>query len=190
MQSFFAVLAFVFSALSYIWFISGVLTSKTRPTISSWISWGLMDATVLAGMVAQHEIAWQMVAYVLGVGAVISASLWKKASVGWTMMDTICVTIVMASIAGWVFTGDADMAIVLGLVAAVVGSIPMIVNTWKNPANELLLPWLFILAGGISGVLAITNWSIAGAATPVVFATVQVGFVLLIARKFLTPQAA
>ena len=189
-SNFFAVIAFIFSAVAYIPFVSGVLKSETRPTISSWISWGLMDGTVLAGMIAQHEIAWQMVAYVLGVGAVISASLMKNASLNWTRMDTVCVAIVSASVAGWAFTGDADIAIVLSLLAAVVGSIPMVVNTLKNPANEHLLPWLLVLVGGISGVLAITNWSIAGAATPVTFLILQGAFVALIARKFLTPQAA
>jgi len=180
----FAILSFVFSAFAYIPYVRGVFKSKTRPTISTWISWCLMDGVVLAGMVAQHQIAWQMIAYVLGCLAVISASLYCNATLGWKNLDTYCVGIVAVAVCSWAITGDPDLAIVFSLVAAIVGSVPMMVNSWKDPANEMLMPWLFIMAGGICGVLAITEYTIAGAATQWVFLAVQVIFVALITRKF------
>jgi hypothetical protein len=187
--SIFAALSFVFSALAYIPYVAGVLKSKTRPTISVWISWGLMDLAILIGMIAQNEIAWQMVAYVLGVVAVIIACYFKNAALGWKTLDTVCLTIVAIAISGWALTGNPDVGIILSLVAAVVGSIPLIVNTWKDPTHEPLLPWVMVTAGGLFGVLAIVNFTIAGATTQITFFLLQLAFVLLILRRYQLPRA-
>ena len=189
-KTIFAVLAFVLSAFAYIPYVQGVLKSETRPTVSTWISWGLMDAAALAGMIAAGEMAWQMVAYVVGVAFVLAASFYKHAALGWKRLDSLCIGIVSLAIIGWLASGDPNVAIVLSLVAAVVGSIPMAVNSAQDPHNEPLLPWVFVLAGGICGVLAINSWTVAGAGTPVVFAGVQAIFVILISRKFIVRKAA
>lgn len=183
-KAIFAALSFFFSAIAYIWFVRGVLESKTRPTISSWISWGLMDGAILAGMVVAGEIAWQMAAYTFGVCCVLYACRYKKASMDWKNLDTFCVCAVCLAIAGWMMTGNPDVAIIVSLVAITVGSVPMLVNSWRNPHNEQLLPWTLIVTGGAFGVLAIKNWSIAGALTQVVFLLIQIAVFLLIARKF------
>lgn len=187
--AFFGILSFLFSTLAYFPYVDGVLRSKTRPTISTWISWTLMDASIFAGMIAQEEIAWQMLAYVLGSLVVVAVSIYKGASLGWKLLDTICVAIVIGALAGWFITGDAKVAIVLGLISAVVGSVPMLINTWKSPFNELLMPWILVLLGGICGIGAIANWTIVGAATPVTFLVIQAAFVLLIGRRFFVERA-
>jgi hypothetical protein len=45
--TFFAILSFVFSSFAYVPYIRGVLASTTKPTLSTWISWGLMDLAIL-----------------------------------------------------------------------------------------------------------------------------------------------
>ncbi len=181
--SVFAVLAFLFSAVAYVFYIKSVLASNAQPTISSWISWWLMDIAILAGIIAAGEMAWQMVAYIVGVVFVIGASVYKGAVVGWTRLDSVCLAIVIVAIGLWVISGDPNIAIVLSLVAITIGTIPMVVNIWRHPAREPLVPWFFFLAGGIFGVLAIPVWNIAAALTPVWFLVLGVLNVLLISRK-------
>jgi hypothetical protein len=182
--SIFDILAFVFSVAAYFPYTKAVLSSKAQPTISSWISWLIMDSAILAGMLAQHTIAWQMVAYIIGVGFVIGASLWKRATIGLTRLDSFCLSVVLIAVLLWALSGDPDIAIMLSLVALIVGTIPMIVNVWRNPSREPLLPWILFLAGGVCGVFAIPLWNIAAALTPFVFLILQITIVLLVSRKF------
>jgi hypothetical protein len=151
----FDLLALVVSVIAYVPLVRSIYTSKARPTISLWISWGLMDTAILAGMIAAGEIGWQMVAYVIGVGFVLGVCIYKKASLGWTRLDTICLLIVIVAILMWALSGDPDMAIIFSLIAAVVATIPFARNLWIDPAREIMSPWVLFLIGGIFGVMAI-----------------------------------
>jgi len=182
-------LALLISVGAYLPYLRTLVVSDVRPTISSWLSWLAMDAAILAGMIAKDAVAPQMVAYVSGSVVVIIISCWKGATTKWTWVDYICLSATSFAVGLWSISGDADWAIVLGLVAGVFGTIPMQVNLWKNPASEALLPWFLWLVGGVFGIGAIEKWTIAGAATPLVFLVLQITTVLLIARKFRQPSA-
>lgn len=184
LHSVFATLSFVFSVAAYVPYTTSVWSSTSRPTLSTWLSWWIMDIAILAGMFAKDAVAMQMIAYVIGCAFVIGACLWRKAILGWTRLDSICMVLVFGAIVLWTLSGDADFAIIMSLVAVTIGCIPMLINVWHTPAREPFLPWVLITIGGLFGVAAIPKWTIADALTPIVFATVQVGCILLISRKF------
>lgn len=181
-KTLFAILSVGFSAAAYVFYTRSVLRSA-RPTLSAWISWGLMDGAILAAMIVAGEIAWQMVAYVIGVCVVLAASIYKKAALDWKRLDTYCLVIVVIAVTLWAISGDPNIAIILSLVAITVGCIPLIANVWKDPSREPLLPWLLITIGGFFGVLAIREWNIAAALTPVWFLALMGFFVWLLVRK-------
>ncbi len=186
----FAVLSFVFSVAAYVPYTRAVLYSSAKPTLSTWLSWWIMDFAILAGMFAKHAVAMQMIAYVVGCAFVIGACFWRKAILGWTRLDSICMLLVVCAIVLWALSGDANFAIVMSLIAMCIGTVPMLVNVSHAPAREPFLPWILVLIGGLFGVAAIPKWTIAAALTPVVFAIVQVAFVLLISRKFRRKNAS
>jgi hypothetical protein len=182
--SFFGLLAFFLSAVAYFPYWKALLAGEARPTISSWISWGTMDVAILAGMLAQGTIAWQMVAYIVGACLIIGISVWKGATMDWKKLDAFCLTSALIAIVLWYLSGNPDVAIILGVFAFVIGTIPMLSNTWHDPIHEPILPWALFLTGGMCGVAAIPTWNIASALTPVVFLVCQVTVVVLICRKF------
>jgi hypothetical protein len=171
--------AFLFSAALYLPYIQAIRASNARPTISAWITWMAIDAAVLAGMLSQHTIAWQIVAYLIGGSAVVGVSIWKGAAMGWQTIDTVCLLFVALALALWGFSENANLAIILSLVACFVGTIPMWRHLWYGIAQEPLLPWLLALVGGTCGVLGIPEWNIASALTPIVFWGFQITTVLL-----------
>lgn len=195
----FASLAFLFSVVAYVPYARSVIVSDTKPTISAWASWWLMDAAILGGMIAANEIAWQMVAYIVGIAFVIGACVYKifviggaeqkEEGTGWTRLDSFCLAIVVIAIGLWVISGNPNIAIVLSLVAITIGTVPMLANIWHHPEREPLLPWVLWLVGGTFGVLAIPVWNIAGALTPIWFLVLQALVVLLVSRK-LRPSSA
>lgn len=188
--SWFALLAFLLSAGSYIPYVRAIFGGKARPTISAWLSWFIVDAAIFFAAAVQGEVLYQVAAYVVGCLIIIGACLYIRAPLGWTRLDTICTALVVVAIILWVSTGDADVAIVIGLTAMTIGSLPMFVNVWQDPAREPILPWLLNLGGALCGFAAIEHWTIAGALSPVIFLSLSVLFNLNIWRQLLHKQAS
>jgi hypothetical protein len=180
----FAILSFLFSAGAYVPYVKAVLVSNARPTISTWISWGVMDAALLAGMIAADEMAWQLVSYIGGVGFVIAASVYKGATLGWTRLDSVCISLVFMAVGLWTLSGNPNIAIMTSAIATTIGTIPMVRNIWHNPTREPILPWILVVIGGGFGVSAVRSWTIAAALGPVCFFILQIIIVVLISRKF------
>ncbi|MDO8560972.1 MAG: hypothetical protein Q7R91_02045 [bacterium] len=181
-KSVFTALAFLLSAVAYVPYTASVLSGDAHPTISSWISWGIMDVAILVGVIAAGEMAWQMVAYITGAAVVVMTSVWKGAAMGWTRLDFACFAIVIVAVALWTISKEPNVLIVLCLVATTIGTIPTITSVWTDPGREPPLPWLLIVAGSACGVLAIKKWNIAGALTPICFLALQITVLLIIYR--------
>ena len=186
----FSSLSFLFSLACYVPYVKSVLTDKDiHPTLSSWLSWLATDIAVLAGIMAAGEMAWQMVAYILGCLFVIAASVYRGAAVGWTRFDSICFGIVIVACLLWYLSGDPNVGIVTNIVAVLFGTTPVLRNLWRDPKREPFLSWILVGIGGMFGALAVPEWNIAGALAPVVYLVLQVLIILLICRKFLMADA-
>ncbi len=178
----FEALCFLLSIGFYVAYIPSVLSGKTKPTLSSWISWVIMDSAILAGMLAQGAISWQLVAYVMGTSVLLALCAWRGSSLGWKRLDSYCLSVSVLASALWAISGNPNIAIVLSLAAIVVGSMPMFVNTWKNSIHESILPWAVSFVGGIFSVLAIREWTIASALTPITIFVLQCIFMVILLR--------
>ncbi len=180
----FSSLAFIISISAYIPYVKSILASESRPTISTYLSWGLLDLAIFFGMWSKGMFSWLMLAYVVGTGVLVGVSLYKKARVGWTPLDTQCIVGAAIGAVLYLITGDSNVAIVVSLLTIIIATLPMIRNLHKNPSTKSFAAWLFFFAGGVAGVIGISEWSIAGALTPIVFVVIQATMVWLISRKF------
>lgn len=177
-------LSVFFTAIGYIPFCFATWRSKTRPTLSSWIAWLVMDTVVYLSMKAGGENATQLLAYIAGIISVLAVCAIRRATMGWGWFDTICVVVTGIAVVGWAKSGNPAVAIFFSMIAAVVSSLPVLKNALENPQNEVFLGWLLITTGGVLGIAAITNWTVIGAVTPIVFGTLQTLMLVLVARKF------
>lgn len=135
-------------------------------------------------MLNKGVVAWQLPAYITGLSILIALSIYKKATLRWKRLDIICLVAVLLAILLYVFTGDSNNAIIVSLIANTIATFPMFRNLWKNPNTENLPAWLLLFAGGICGVLGITNWTVAEALPSVNFLFLQAIIVALILRRF------
>jgi hypothetical protein len=177
-------LALGLSLVMYVYYIKSILNSSARPTVSTWICWLIMDALVLSGMASKHDTSPQLIAYFLGTACIIGVCVQANASLGWKWYDTLCTA--MAVVAGTlsVSLSDANYAIGLGLLAMVVGSIPLLYNAWKEPAHEPMMAWIFNLLGAIAAVMSVGQWTLDEASKPL-FLVLSILFNIVIARQFL-----
>lgn len=159
-----------------------VIAGRAHPTLSTWIAWGIMDVAILVGMILAGEIAWQVVAYVVGVAVVFTASAWKGASVGWTLLDLGCLAVVALAVIFYLLSKKPAVLIIISLIGMTIGTIPTIVSMWNDPMREPLLPWLLFMAGGICGMLAVKEWRSIALASPTCFLVLQVLVLVLMFR--------
>lgn len=175
-------------------------TQDVRPTISGWTSWLLTDSAILAAMIARHNIAWQMVPYIIGSTIVILLSLrkglklahmrgevvsWRDAFMDWGLKDTICVSIVAIAIIAWGIKRDPDYTIYLAVFSGIIGAWAVTWPLCNDPYRESLLAWTIFLVGGFFGIMAITEWTFAGAAVPISIFFIQGTIVVLATRRYL-----
>ena len=181
--SFFTALAIVAVVWAYVPYIRSILSGTSRPTLSTWLSWLIVDAVILAGMIAKDSIVRQMYVYFAGTGLIVILCGVKKVTIEWKKLDSFCFGLVILALVGWYFSGNANVAITISVVANIVGSIPMLINLWKDPRNEPLRGWLYGLLAATLGVLAIPSMTIAYALTPIAFFFIQSGVIILILRR-------
>lgn len=185
----FATLAFTCSALAYIPYVRNIATGRTRPTLSSWFSWCTMDAIIFTSGFAAGAMSYQMLAYTLGSGVVLGFSIYKRASLAWHTLDSFCLGSAVVAMLLWYLSGDPKVGLLLSLFAAIVGSIPFILNIRKDPHNEAILPWVLVLLGSVCQILTVKEWVIMEALTPLTWLTLQVMTLWYITKKYRHPAA-
>lgn len=193
----FAVLAFI-PAFIETWTIKDQY--DVRPTISGWLSWVASDIAILSAMIVRDDISWQMVPYVFGSSILIILALrkgwkiarirgestsWKDPFMDWNHKDTTCIGIVAVAIVVWSISHDPDYAIYLTAISATIGAFAIWVPLMADPYREPLNAWVLFLVGGVFGLAAVNEWTLAGALIPVMCFVVQTTMVTLTARRFL-----
>lgn len=173
-----AVLSLVFSIGAYIPYLLAVYAGKNKPKRMTWFIWALVDAIIFTAMLIQHEFAPQMLAYVCGSGAVLVLSFFKGGEGGWEREDQLVLAGAALAMVLWFFS-NANAAIVMNLIAIMIGTIPTWKRVWKDPRSEPFLPWALFCVGGFFGLLAIPEWTLAASLAPGTFFVSQVAMVFL-----------
>lgn len=180
----FASLAFAVSAGAYFPYVRNIATGRTRPTLSSWISWWILDTAILVSIIAAGGMSWQMVAYAGGTCVVLGVCVYKKAALGWTAADSFCIGMVIGAMLMWYYSSNPQIGMLLCLLAALIGSFPFIRNVRKTPHAEAILPWIMAAVGSVCQLLSIEQWSFSEIVTPVVWLMVQLPAVWYISQRY------
>ena len=169
-------LALAFSAVAYVFYIVPILRKKETTTLSTWMSWFVMDSAVLVAMIDEHKVAYQLIAYSIGCVAVMLAAWKVGAASGWSRVDSTCTVLVILAAALWGVTGGPGLAVAIELFAMSIGSIPLFIHFWESPKPISPWPWLGNLVGAAFAIPAVTSWDVVGAAAPVTFLILSVIF--------------
>lgn len=157
----------------------------------SWLVWCLLDTSTLVGMVAKEAANWQIIAAVIGGWITFSfvfvvSPKWG----GWEKVekrDKLCLVGATLGFVLWL-AADASWGIMAFMVTLLIGSWPIVQETWKHPGQESFLAWCLFLAScvfTVAGIAAEKTWTLANAAQPLAFLAVEtvVVFVLIAAPR-------
>jgi len=172
----FNVLAFLFSAGTYVLYLIPIVRKKETTKLSTWMAWLVMDSAILFMMVKEHKVSYQLVAYAIGCVVVLFVGWRIKAAAKWKSYDTACMVLVAVAVLLWSVTGNSSLAVTIELIAMGVGSIPLFNHIWESPNPASPWAWLCNLIGATFAVPAVEHWDMVGAAGPLVFLILSVIF--------------
>ncbi len=180
--------AIILTAASYAFYWFYILEEAEKPLAkrvlqkkATWIVWTGVDFIIAAAMLSQGVVDLQMWVYVCGAGSIMIYAL-RHGESGWSREDKRVLGLSALAMALWPFAG-AVVAIVISIFAVVVGSWPMARRLWRNPAAEPVVPWFFLWAGGLCGVIKIgdfEDWTYVKSLGPASFFFFQCIFVYLV----------
>lgn len=172
MKGILSVVAGLLALAGFVPYIRAILRGKTKPAKASWIIWAGLDTITIAGMYAKDALSGQIIGTVIGTWAVAVLML-KYGTPGWTRLDKLCLIGAVLGIALWLLFSSPTLGIIISLGVIFVGSIPTFTSAWKDPSREDKLTWAIFWISSVCASLAIPKWTLADAAAPVTFFTVQ-----------------
>ena len=160
MRNTFAILSGILSLIAYAPYAYAMIKSNgvVRPNRAGWFVWWLVDATMLWALYSAHAYSAMpmFVGFTLGSTVILLLSL-KGGDMKFTKLDASCVAVALIGIVVWrMFSIDYPVVSVVANVSSLMmGTIPTIFKSLRNPESEDLLTWMVFAAGGMFGVLAI-----------------------------------
>ena len=157
-----------FSGFPYV--LAIIKGEVSKPVISTWILWSVIG-TLLLVTSYQAGARWDTTLLPVLLGAVnpviILILSLRYGKYKWTSVDTTCVIICLITVIVWQVTNSPVLGLIGAIIAHIVGALPQAIKNWKDPKDEILLPWaMFSFASALS-ILAISEWTIGQALFPV-----------------------
>ena len=145
---------FLISAWIY---VQGIRSGKTIAPIASWVIWATLDLITLGTLINRGTVNGLAIGALTGSLSTVIFSL-KYGTKGWTIVDSICMTCAVVSISLWQVFDSPPLALLMALLAMVIGVIPTLTWGWKAPYDENETSWRVSTVSGLISLIAIPRW--------------------------------
>ncbi len=154
-----AVSGVVIGASAYLFMvISTIMGTGEGASFTTFALWSAL--AWIAGFTMMKQGANPGVPMMYGFGAASTAlALLCKGKVTWSGLDTITTVMVAICIILWLTSGPRR-AMIMSIVAGVVGGIPFIIMTWKSPAASPFIPSSGFLLANLLFFLSGKKWTL------------------------------
>lgn len=169
-------LVFLFAFFPY---IRAIVKRVASPRKATWLVWATGDVIVLAGMLAKQTANGLIVCATIGAVTVFLLSL-KFGEPGWSTRDKTCIALSGLAIALWLYFGESNLGIALGLVALAIAAWPTYVSAWQRPENENANAWLAFNVSNLLAMVAIPRMSFADVVPVVAFILIDTPMLYLL----------
>ena len=171
--------------ISYIPYFRDIFAGKTKPHAFSWLVWGVLNAIVFAGQLADGGGAGS---WVVGFTAVVTLSIFfialKKGEKDIKFFDWFCLVGAVIAIIPWLITKDPLLSVILVTVIDLLGFIPTIRKSYSKPHQETLITYILSIVKYGLAIIALQKYSIVTVLFPLAMVAVHIFFVtLLIIRR-------
>lgn len=168
--------------IAYIPYVRDLLMRKIQPHPYSWFIWGL-TATIMFALQAFNgggAMAWSTLTVGL-ISFVICGLAWRAGGkLVITRHDRIVLGVAFIAIVLWLYADEPTLSMLLLVSADILGFIPSIRKTWRDPYSETVTMWIINGFRHSFNILAISTYSLLTLADPTVWAIANFGFVVMV----------
>ncbi len=187
-----SVLGGLIMLFSFVPYARDILKDKVKPSRSARL---MMVLLIFVSLFQQKSLGsgWLLAMTVGdGIGAVgILLLALKKGVGGLSKIDIACYLLLGMDIALWLTTGNALLAIHLGIIADLVAMTPVFFKTWQQPWTETPLFFILGIVAPLISILGVGRYSYAIILFPAYIAAVNIfetGLILYRQRLVDRPQ--
>ena len=169
-------------------YIVATVRRATRPRLVTWLTWCLLTAVAGAASasVGDYPSAAFSLVGTLATSLVLVAGL-RFGDRAFTRLDVFCLAVVLAGFMAWRVLHLPGIAVLGACLIDLVGLVPTLVHSWRQPHEETALTYGLIALGGVCASLAAWGvWTVTAQAYPVYVAVSMGGcwLILLVRRRF------
>ncbi|NTV44698.1 MAG: hypothetical protein HGA67_03310 [Candidatus Yonathbacteria bacterium] len=142
-------------------YVRDTLKGKTRPHAYSWFVWFLTMGIATVGA-WYGEGGWgavSMIVFTVIVGLNFILSL-RFGTRDITRGDTVTLAAALLAIAFWFVLDSPLWSVLLATAIDLIGYIPTIRKTWRDPSSETPSTWLFSVIGDMFALLALSAYNV------------------------------
>lgn len=177
--------AVAIAAISYVPYFKDVFAGKTKPHAFSWLVWGVLNAVIFAGQVADGGGAG---AWVVGFTAVVTLGIFvlslKKGEKDIRLFDWFCLVAAGLAIIPWIVTENPLASVILITIIDLLGFIPTIRKSYHEPHQETLVTYVLSTVKYFFGIVALQNYSAVTLVFPIAMVAIHIIFItLLVVRR-------
>lgn len=85
----------------------------------------------------------------------------------WGRLDKICACLCILTILIWQITNSPTLGLIGAILVDIFALSPQVAKNWKDPKDEILLPWAMFSFGSALSILGVSEWTIGQALFPV-----------------------
>lgn len=153
-----SVVSTIFALSLFIPMIRGIVRGELRQSFATWIIWSILDWIAAGSAYMQGGAFILPLTYALA-GSTVTVLLVRGKQFSWSWIETMTSVLVVASMVGW-YVGGNKTAIVMSATALSIGTIPQMVQFYRQPDRQA--GWIyagFLLANTLS-FLSGKSWTI------------------------------
>lgn len=136
--------------------LAGIRVARVHSNPFSWLIWSIV-AGLAAASSWQAGATWPLagaVANALGCVAVLAVTLGCR-GLDASRSDLSCLVAAVAGIAGWYWTSDPAIGLILFLGADAMGALPTLRSVARDPWAESVSGWTLLALAGLAAVLSV-----------------------------------
>lgn len=175
------------NVVSLVIYVRSILRGKTKPERASWWIWLCLMVVSLAAQKASGA-TWSLLltASYLLVNATVATLSLRYGYGRFSKRDVVSVFLMVFGVVLWAVTGSPLAALILVVVAGLVGNWLTWIKTWRAPYSENLTAWTLTALGSIAGALSVGSLGLSKLIFPAyaVFTNSLLVYIIIIRRHW------
>lgn len=160
-----------FGLASYAWGSADIWRGRYRPSVFSRAVWLVLAVVSFASVVASGGTTASIVlaGILLAGNATICLLSLARGSRTFGRLEVVSSALIAASVAAWIATDSAFVGLVMSLVTHLIGALPTLARTWRDPRTESTGFWFCFFAASVVSLFVSAGDPFAALVLPLYF---------------------